>query len=142
MMGLLPGNQSPGSPLTTHVSNGPDIKPPSLTRYKTAVHCFKYLKDIKLEMDQMSNVLDAPSLSYPRLGAAQPCTLSRAGRFHLQAVKSKRWDHKGGPLNKVLQDYGKKPEPTPQRASDAALSAILENSMNKAALRLLSDQCR
>ena len=60
----------------------------------------------------------------------------------LQSVKAKRWEHKGGALNAVLRDYKRSPEPTPKKATESALAAILENSMNKATLRRLGEQCK
>ena len=60
----------------------------------------------------------------------------------LQAVKDQKWDHKGGPLNAVLHNYGNKPEPTPKKATESALMAILEKSMNKASMRKLEEQCK
>ena len=60
----------------------------------------------------------------------------------LQAVKIQRWDHKVATLNAVLKDYNKQPERAPKQATEAALTAILENSMNKAAMVRLEEQCR
>ena len=60
----------------------------------------------------------------------------------LQAVKDQRWSHKGGPLNAVLRDYGSKPEPTPRKTTESALTVILEKSMNKASMTKLEEQCK
>jgi len=60
----------------------------------------------------------------------------------LESVKRDRWEHKGTALNRVLRDYGCRPATSPEAAARKVLTAILENSMNKSAMRKLAQECK